>query len=456
MDMATLPKSNQLGPAKSPDEIPGSIDTAFERTKGFSSSTTVSAAFSAIDVAQYAKEEAAFGRIDIDDRGMTAGMRLHVLEAARTSFSEWRTARAPFDQLIAPDISKIEAIDDLTDATAELQRRCDQEEAELERGLEASTPYGHVKERHENAESRFKQKFAENDQRVPTLWGYRPSYVVALAFTGIAEWFINYDVFLRFLQVPAWAAATAIILGVLLAFAAHGHGTLLKQWAFRFSRARTRAQRFTDWRLLALSTFGLLIVLSAAGGSRYAAVMRLIGSAPAVTLLGAEADIDINPVRDVLISLLGNLGAWVVGVFWAYIGHDPDPEYMEAGIEREKARRLYNRFRKKVEEEKETVRARYAQEISKKQNAAQTHMRDFERLHDLLVQVREHENVVIADLQAGLSATLHRYHDALVQIAIQQPDKIGFFRGSNGQRIAPYEFKSLSIAIDTDFVRGLT
>ena len=259
-----------------------------------------------------------------------------------------------------------------------------------------------------------------------------------------------------FLRFATWAAATAIILGALLAFAAHGHGTLLKQWAFCFNRARTRAQRFTDWRLLALSTFGLLIVLSAAGGSRYAAVMRLVTNAPTITLLGAEADIDINPVRDVLISLLGNLGAWVVGVFWAYIGHDPDPEYMEAGHERERAREIYNRSRKKLDEDKETVRARYAQEIARKESAAQTYMRDFERLHKFLVQVREHENIVIVDLQAGLSATLHRYHDALAQLVIQDPDKISFFQGSSGQRISPYEFKNLTILIDAKFIRGLT
>jgi len=365
-------------------------------------------------------------------------------------------ARAPFDQVIAPDLSKIESVDRLATEIAELRRKCEQEEIDLESTLEASTEYSQVKIRYDNAESRFKQKFAENDQRVPMLWGCRLSYVVALAFTGIAEWFINYDVFLRFLQVPAWAAATAIILGVLLAFAAHGHGTLLKQWAFRFSRARTPAQRFTDWRLFALSTLGLLIVLAAAGGSRYAAVMRVLGNAPAVTLLGTEAQIDINPVRDVLISLLGNVGAWIVGVFWAYIGHDPDPEYMEAGYEREKATKVYNRFRKRLDSEKEAVRARYARDITKKETAAQSFVRDFERPHNLLVQVREHENAVIADLQAALSATLHRYHDALVQLAVQQPDKIGFFRGSNGERIAPYEFKNMTFTLDTEFVRGLT
>jgi hypothetical protein len=435
-------------------QVPASLDAAFQRAQNFAAARSKDIVLSMTDAQRYAKEEVAFGRTDIDERGLTAGMRLHVLEPARIVLAEWRSARAPFDQLLAPQRDKIETIDRLNTEILELRLEGESKEAELERKIETNTKYVQIKERYEYAESRYKQKFAENDQRVPVLWGYRPSYVLALAFTGVAEWFINYDVFLRFLQVPAWAAATAVILGALLAFAAHGHGTLLKQWAFRFGSARSRAQRFTDWRFLALSTFGLLIVLTAAGGSRYAAVMRLVGSAP--TLLGGEAEIDISPMRDVLISLLGNLGAWVVGVFWAYIGHDQDPEYMESAYEREKARALYNRRRKDLDSEKETLRAKTAELIAKKQNAAKTFLRDFERPRSLLLQVREQEKAIMSELQAALSSGAQRYRDALVQVALQQPGKFCLVRGGDGQTVTPYEYKSSSILIDSDFVRGLS
>jgi hypothetical protein len=437
-------------------QVPASLEAAFQRTQTFSSLGAANPSLAPGDLEGYAKEETAFGRIDIDEHGLTAGMRFRLLQPTRETLSSWRMARAPFDQLLAPHIGKIESIDKLDDEVADLKSRSESEELQLERTLEADTKYSQIKERYDNAESRYKQKFAENDQRVPIVWGYKLTYILAIACTGIAEWFINYDVFLRFLQVPAWAAATAIILGALLAFAAHGHGTLLKQWAYRFGPARTRAQRFTDWRFLALSTFGLLIVLTAAGGSRYAAVMRLIGNAPSINLLGAEAEIDINPLRDVLISLLGNLGAWVVGVFFAYVGHDPDPEYMEAAHEREKARSLYNRYRKDLDAEKETIRARYARDITKKQNAAQTFLRDFERLRSLLLQVREHENVIVADLQSALLSNTQRYRDALIQLAIQRQGQFSLIRATDGQAITPYEYQNSVISIGADFVRGLS
>jgi hypothetical protein len=50
----------------------------------------------------------------------------------------------------------------------------------------------------------------------------------------VAEWLINYDVFFVFSGVAAIAAGAAIIMGVLLAFAAHGHGLLFKQSSYRF------------------------------------------------------------------------------------------------------------------------------------------------------------------------------------------------------------------------------
>ena len=147
---------------------------------------------------------------------------------------------------------------------------------------------------------------------------------------GIAEWLINYDTFFLFFQVPAIAAGTTIMLGVLLAFAAHGHGTLLRQWSHRFGRiGRRRSGAATGgcWRWRACRS---LIVLGAAGASRYAAAMRALTSQPQFNILGAEAAVVVDPLRDVLLSLLANIAAWLVGVFIAYVAHDADPEYMEA------------------------------------------------------------------------------------------------------------------------------
>ena len=94
-----------------------------------------------------------------------------------------------------------------------------------------------------------------------------------------------------------------------MGFAAHGHGKLIKQWGASFGQQVGRHDRFSNYRLFSLATFSLMIVLLAAGGSRYAAAMHVMRGQPAVNLFGQV--VEVNPIRDVLISLLANIAAWV-------------------------------------------------------------------------------------------------------------------------------------------------
>jgi hypothetical protein len=393
--------------------------------------------------------------VAIDERGLTAGMRLHLTEPIRTLFGHWRDARAPFERLLIPHLKDIEAVDRLEAETADLRTKCDREIGQHEQQLESDTVYIQIKQRYDRAETRFEEKFAENNQRVATTWGYHWSYLLAIACIGVAEWLINYDTFYLFTQVPAIAAGATLVLGILLAFAAHGHGTLLKQWSHRFGADRTPADRFGDWRLFSFATFSLMLVLGAAGASRYAAALRSLAASLGPNLLGSEVHIDINPLRDVLISLLANLAAWAVGVFLAYTAHDLDPEYMEATHERRAARWRYNRRRAGVNKEIGSIRARYAKQIGERQNAAKVRSRGVEEERNLLLQVREHEKSLVSACQIGMTAGANRYRDQLVQLALQQKESLAFVRASDGQSITPYEYKNVPLLIDVDFVREL-
>jgi putative flippase GtrA len=449
----------QRGPSPTvptaPGDQPETLIAAFHRTVAFPTARAGDAVLPLDVIQEHAREEAAFGRVAVDPRGLTAGMRLHALQAARGVLAGWREARAPFDRLLVPHMKDIEAVDRLDAEVADLQVRCEDEIGRREQALQTDVKYIQAERRYQRAEGRYEAKFAENNQRVATTWGYNPLYIVALGCIGIAEWLINYDTFFLFTQVPAIAAGATIILGVLLAFAAHGHGTLLRQWSHRFGAHRARADRLGDWRLLALSTFGLLVVLGAAGGSRYAAALRALASQPQFNILGAEAEIQLDPLRDVLLSLLANVAAWAVGVFIAYIAHDPDPEYMEATHERTRARRVYNRRRKRADREIEGIRARYGRQIAEKSNAAKSRWRDVEEQRNLLLQVREHERAIVAGLQGALYATLEGYRDALVRIGTQQKGALTFVRASDGAALTPYEYKNTPILIDAGFVQDL-
>jgi hypothetical protein len=233
---------------------PESLTAAFHRTVTFPTSRAADACIAAGDLQEWAGEEASFGRVATDERGLTPGMRLHAFQPMKAVIAEWREARAAFDRLLMPHMKDIDAVDRLDAEVAELETKCAEEVHRREQLLKEDTKYAQVERRYHRAESRYEEKFAENNQRIATTWGYDPTYVLAIACIGIAEWLINYDTFFLFTQVPAIAAGATIILGVLLAFAAHGHGTLLKQWSHRFGKHRTPAERLGDWRLLALST----------------------------------------------------------------------------------------------------------------------------------------------------------------------------------------------------------
>lgn len=81
MAIQTNKGADALGATAATGQVPASIEASFLQTKAFSSKHASSIVLSATDANRYANEEAAFGRIDIDDRGLTAGMRLHLLEA---------------------------------------------------------------------------------------------------------------------------------------------------------------------------------------------------------------------------------------------------------------------------------------------------------------------------------------------------------------------------------------
>lgn len=428
---------------------------AFAVAIAFPTARTAEAVLPMPLIAERAAEEAAFGRVAVDWRSLTAGMRLHAFEPVRTVLTAWREARAPFDRLLVPHMKDIDAIDRLDAEVADLRARADAEVASREAALTADARYVQAEQRNHRAEARYEEKYAENNQRLATTWGTHPLYAAAMLLIGAAEWLINYDTFFGFFQVPAIAAGTTIVLALLLAFAAHGHGTLLKQWSHRFGRHRAPAERRGDWRLLALATVSLLIVLAAAGGSRYAAAMRALSSQPQFNILGAEAAITVDPLRDVLLSLLANVAAWLVGVFMAYVAHDSDPDYMEATHERGRARRLFNRRRASVERELDSIRARYAKQIGEKANAAKTRARGVADERNLLLQVRAHEATLIAGLQAALYASVERYRDALVRLGVQGRGALTFVRTEDGAAITPADYKDMPFKIDADLVREL-
>jgi hypothetical protein len=410
---------------------------------------------------EQASQEAAFGRISVDGDGLTPGMRLHVIEPARVLLAQWRQTRRRFDVAIEPKMRSIRAAQEGEREIAAARDRAAQEERDAEDRLEADQTYIRVRNDFRIAETRYHQMRTNHENRDANMVAYNPVYWLALLCIGVAEWLINYDVFFLFADVVAIAAGATIVMGVLLAFAAHGHGSLLKQWSYRFGAHRESIDRHGDWRMLGLSTFSLLIVLGAAAGSRYAAVMHQLAGQPAVNLLGSDADVSVDPMRDVLLSLLWNVMAWAVGVFIAYMAHDKDPEFMDATQQYSRAHRRYRRLRRPVLNKVRQIRARLAKDIERYQSVARTKAADVADERALLDQVETHEAALVNALAAVVRGNAQTYHASLAQLAASQRGAVTIERAgpSAGQpgagQLSVADFRNQTVNVTAEMIREL-
>jgi hypothetical protein len=273
-----------------------------------------------------------------------------------------------------------------------------------------------------------------------------PVYWFLLCLVLLTECFINYHAFNAFWGVPAVAFGTTVILGVLLALASHAHGEILKQWSFRFGPDRDPAMRWTDWRLFAMSTGALAIVLAFTGWARWSAAIDALGSQGQASALGNIGVVQVNPMRDVLVSLIANLGAWMVGVIISYFAHDTDPEYMDATKQFRKARRRWNKARAAHSVRLKHIEARAAKIIEEKTKAAATRQKAVTREMDMLKQVTRRSEAVQSELEQVTTRNVETYRDALVRIALARQGQVRIVRDGSNAPFSPFDYKAMKIA----------
>lgn len=419
--------------------------------------TAMAPSLDADQIKVLAEEEASFGHVTIDERGISPGLAVNVIAPWRAVLAGWHAARNPFDQAVQPKRADLQALDTLNAEIEALQDQRRGEVTQAEQTWAAKQEHQTIRQSWEEAESVYNSARDRHGRRDATMTAYHWSYWLVLFCIGGAEWLINYDTFLLFLGVPAIAGGATVILGALLAFSAHGHGELLKQWSHRFGADQKRMNRTSASRLLALSTLGLLIVLMAAGASRYASALNSMAGQPAQNILGSAATIEMNATRDVLISLLANLGAWVVGVFIAYFCHDADPEFMDATRQHRRASRRYYRARHGVEDSIQTIKARTGKQMESMELAANTRAAGVANERAMLEQVDQQEAVILDLVTSSLRAKAEQYRDVLAQLALAARGGVTVSRVADGAEkvMSPYELRAMPIKIDRSYMRDL-
>ena len=444
----------QRRPRTAPDAAPAPLSDALDAALAFPTTRALSLQPPRQLLLEHATEEAAFGRVVIDEHGLTAGARIHVLEPARALLAEWHEARRPFDIAVEPFRADIAAPAQLTTDLHALSTGRDRALAEAEAEFEADHRYTEVKDDFEKSGARFRALQLRHGNRAANMAATSWAYKVGLLVLFAAECLINFDIFLLFTNIVAVAAGGTLVMGVLLAFAADGHGLLVKQWTHRFGHHRTVADRWSSWRLLVLATFSLLVVLAAAGGSRYAVVMHQAAAAAGPNILGEDAALTFNPVRDVMLSLLWNVMAWAAGVFLSWFAHDEDPDYMAATAQSRRASRAYHRYRKPQVDRLRTIEAQFKRETEAASHAAAARSAGVETERKLLEKLEAHEAALVLAISGAVRHAVQLYHDALAHLALASPGAITLER-TGGAPLTPTELRAAAIPINPAFIRSL-
>ena len=422
------------------------LNKAYQGALSFSPGRAGAIVMSPARAMELAEQEAAFHTVSIDDHGMSGGMRLNLLQPVHDLAAEWRRLWNDFEIALQPKMADIEAVQRLQ-AEAERVLR-DKEDAliAVENELKQDSRYEQIDEHHTRSKLLFDSFRDKHANRNAVMFARNPLYWVCLCLVLLTECFINYHSFNAFWGVPAVAFGTTIILGVLLALSAHGYGEMLKQWSFRFGPDRDPAMRATDWRMFGMSTTALVIVLAFTGWARWAAAIDTLGSQAQESALGSLGVVQVDPLRDVLVSLIANLGAWMVGVILSYLAHDPDPDYMSATRQFRAARRAWNKARASRQTRMQQIEAKARREFEEKRTSAETRQRAVTREMDMLKQVSARGEAVQHELQQVMTRNVEAYRDALVRIALARSGEVQIVHAGSNTPFSPFDYKSMLIA----------
>jgi hypothetical protein len=433
------------------DENMRQLRVAFGQVIQFSSARAGQVLSSDEQIQSYVDEEASFGRAAINEDGLTSGMHLHLVQPLRGLIADWDRIKGAFTTAIQPYIEDLRAVEKLDAEISDLRTRRERVTDTIERRAEADHNYSVIRQKYEQTQKRYVELHNREGRRTANVAAYSFFYWTGLFCIGVAEWLINYDTFFFFLGVPAIAAGTTVVMGILLAFAAHAHGTLLRQWSVMYGEHQSKGERFSLYRYLIFATVALLLVVGTAGASRYEYAMHFLVDLPTLNILGTEGTIQVNPMKDVTLSLFGNVAAWAVGVFLAYLCHDKNPDFMESAHDARKAERAYAKARKPYANEIKREEALIEREINDAERSAIARSNDVNEQRSMLMQVAAHEESVLNAMVAAFRQGVEGYRNNLIQVAIKQRGSLRLVFGE--RELTPYEYQAQKLNVDMNMMR---
>ncbi|RKR00441.1 hypothetical protein [Maricaulis maris] len=326
-------------------------------------------------------------------QGSIRGRRDAALRAIADAFRDIAANRNAGGVFLDRDLQQVQI--DLAQTKRDLKRSQQDQHSTLHKAL------ADMEAMERRLEREFNELRDKENNRPPRILNWALYGTVLLAIS-ISEMMLNFETFnsLNFFT-PFIASAFALLIGAGLAFAAHLHGTLFKQLEYYTGVKERDSKRWAAWQVFGLGTLALTTVLTAVG---YARSQYLADYLTTREMLGGGGDTDAFWVIGG--SLLGNVIVWIVGVIFAYILHDRNPDYPEKAVELNRAttkrRRLEARLEGPVRREIERAEAAAADASEKLKAAdrAQRGAKGYREAQAYLGRLISQDGRVIAALSA--------------------------------------------------------
>jgi len=425
---------------------------AFIRVKSFDMSQFSQVVPSEDNLRQKATEEVSFERLIVDENGLTSGMKLFAVHPLLDVLASWKHTLSLFQGAIQPFTRDIEAVERLDREVVDLRMRRSAVKDSIERNAESDGNYIAAKERNIEAQAHFNELKDREGRRRANLAAYTLWYKIALFLILSAEILINYETFLFFLGIPAIAFGTTLVMGALMAFAAHQHGKFLRQTSALVGEHKSRSERQSEWRAFGFATFSLVLVVATAGASRYEYAIHIASSQAVVTLLGPDSHIEVNPMKDVSLSLMGNVAAWAVGVFLSYFCHDKNPDYADAAHEARIRERAYRKQRLPFDERIRTEEAQIEKEIVERERAASVRAASVDEQRSMLKQAAIAETAIYDACFISLRRGVEQYRSSILQACVGKPQTT-IMQGERS--LTPFDYQALKLTFDRETLERL-
>lgn len=307
----------------------------------------------------------------IDRSGLSARASGVIADSVSQIWQNYQNLRLTFQHNFRAFLDIENKIQECEAKKTQLRQEAKQKLSQIDEDAERNPTYAEYK----RAKTVYEDQRARH-RTAPTLWAassrfvVNPAYAIIMLFVGVAEYFINYDTLFLFFGVPVIAIGATTILAVCLALIAHEHGKIIKQWRKRYSREVARKDR--EYLILFLTIFGLLLLIAVTGWMRLQAVDNLVTAPLQNNILGKSVAVNVDPTREVVISLGANVLAWFVGVLISYAAHDADPIYMANAIDYQRMRRKAARIEKGVARDRDETNAKMKADVEEFDNLMQS------------------------------------------------------------------------------------